>query len=379
MFLLMNFIYICSLLGFGSDCLGENNSIPAHIPPAILGLLLQSPTPVQNYPAKKLPAKFISATAFTSGSYGTPSQRLEFVTSVAVKAKSRGLQAINLVVDWCDIEPTQGGIEFDLLEDMVFAIKSRGLYCILRIYANTEGHWQAWPKWLEKGLDPSATYNVAVEDKGGMEIFPWASSYQIAWESFQERMASKFISSVVQPDAIQITLGGSFGEQVLGKYDSTSWVWPKFTDTLFKSEKWHVDSYMRTLGSVAQSHIVMVNSLVPTMPEYEDEVCQHAYDKDATWVQSNAGACFLKGKDYGDASAKMLARAYGRGTNIFLEDESGNWSCGTVGLSESLSSRVEYMKQLQKTYGFLFSAVSVNNTDIDDVSGLSDLKSMLGL
>ena len=75
----------------------------------------------------------------------------------------------------------------------------------------------------------------------------------------------------------------------------------------------------------------------------------------------------------------MLARAYNRGASIFLEDESGYWSCKDVGLSPLLKNRVEYMKELQKNYIFLFSAVSIYESDIDDGEGVKLLKNMLGI
>ena len=328
------------------------------------------PVPPQTYPARRLPARFIAATAFTSGSYATASERAAFVRETAEKARLRGVQAVNLVVDWWDVAPVAGALEFELLEEMILAIKSRGLYCILRVYANVEGHWQAWPSWL----DPIDTYAV----RGETEILPWDPAYQRAWESFLERLAARFITGKAQPDAVQITLGGSFGEQVLGGYDSSGWEWPTFTDRLFEAEKWHVEAYLWALGDVAKSHIVMVNSLVPTIPEYEDEVCLYAWRENVAWAQSNAGACFLTGATYGPANARMLARAYDRGSKIVLEDESGNWSCPQVGLSSALSDRVAYMRGLQETYGFIFSAVSIGTDDLDDLPGLSALKRLLG-
>lgn len=332
------------------------------------------------YSSKILPQKFIAVTCFTSGSYGPPSSRLEQVIRISDKALFAGLQAVNLVVDWRDIETIEGEIDFKLLENMIYEIKSRGLYCILRVYANAEGNHQAWPDWLNAKLIASDKFFVQPEKlPGNYEILPWVNKYKTSWESFLRKISAIIESSTIQPDAVQITLGGSFGEQVLGKYDSTGWTNRTFTDTLFDAEKWHVSAYMQSLGAICKTHIVMVNSLFSTDAAYEDQVFENAFNSGVSWAQSNAGSCSLKGLFYGPDNAKMLARAYNRGASIFLEDESGYWSCKDVGLSPLLKNRVEYMKELQKNYIFLFSAVSIYESDIDDGEGVKLLKNMLGI
>ena len=332
------------------------------------------------YSSKILPQKFIAVTCFTSGSYGPPSSRLEQVIRISDKALFAGLQAVNLVVDWRDIETIEGEIDFKLLKNMIYEIKSRGLYCILRVYANAEGNHQAWPDWLNAKLIASDKFFVQPEKlPGNYEILPWVNKYKTSWESFLRKISAIIESSTIQPDAVQITLGGSFGEQVLGKYDSTNWTNRTFTDTLFDAEKWHVSAYMQSLGAICKTHIVMVNSLFSTDAAYEDQVFENAFNSGVSWAQSNAGSCSLKGLFYGPDNAKMLARAYNRGASIFLEDESGYWSCKDVGLSPLLKNRVEYMKELQKNYIFLFSAVSIYESDIDDGEGVKLLKNMLGI
>lgn len=336
-------------------------------------------------PCDALPNKFIAATVFTSGSYSTPAERLAFTTRVAEASKTAGIDAVNLVVDWGDLEPTQGLLEFDLLEEMIGAIRSRQLYCILRIYANVEGHWQVWPAWLAPFLDVSDTYTPTSRTYN--EIFPWVANYQTAWGSFLANLTTQFSeSNINQPDAVQITVGGSFGEQVLSRYDSeaSGWVWPAFNDTLFAAEKQHVDLYADSFMRIAKSHILMVNSLESSRPDYEDQVAIYAAGKGVDWVQSNAGACSLKADEWGPDNARMIARAHERGRKIFLEDESGgkpdvNAPCQRLSLSNTLSSRVDYMIELQDTYGFQFSAVSIDEVDLSDQQGLVDLKNMLGI
>jgi hypothetical protein len=313
----------------------------------------------------------VAVTAFTTGAYSNSQQRLAYVKSVADLAKVRGVDVVNLAVDWNDVEPSKGTID-PLLETMIWEIKSRGLLCVLRVYANVQGLWQAWPIWLNS----VETYPVA----GKKEIFPWDNTYQSVWSEFQGQLASKFASWNAQPDGVQITIGGSFGEQVLGDYDSSKWPWPTFTDKLFAAEKWHVDTYIATMGSVAKDHIAVLNSLASSNPAYEDQVGVYARNKGVGWIESNAGACFLSEKPYGPDNAKMLARFQGGGARIFLEDESGKWSCPEVGLGASLSGRVALMKTLQSKYSINFSAVSISgDNDIYDVVGIANLKAMLGI
>lgn len=84
----------------------------------------------------------------------------------------------------------------------------------------------------------------------------------------------------------------------------------------------------------------------------------------------------------------MLARAGVRGSKIFLKDESGgkpddNPPCPRLELSSSLLDRVGYMKELETEYGFKFSAVSIDEADLEDdpikKQGIEALKNMLGV
>lgn len=318
-----------------------------------------------------LPSKFIAVAIFTSRSYETAEDALDRVNVISEKAVSTGIQVINLVVDWRDIEPTELGItEFELLEDMIAAIKSRGLYCVLRIYTNAEGNWQAWPAFI----NPIDVFTISEQT----EVFPWDIPYQTAWSSFQYRLTEELKSADFLPDAMQITLGGSFGEQVLGKYDSSSWN-DAFNEKLFTAEKWHIDSYVNTLGTLIETDIVMINKLKCPDINYEDRVGLHAMRNGTAWIQTNAGACFLAKQDYGPGTCKMLARFMTRGAKLWLEDESGNWSCAEVGLPSSLSNRVDCMLALQADYEIEFSAISINTADLYDSEGVSKLKEMLGL
>lgn len=182
---------------------------------------------------------------------------------------------------------------------------------------------------------------------------------------------------------MQITAGGSYGEQVLAGYawQAAGWDGLEFFNQLMKAELQHVDMYTKTLGILPIGHILMVNSLMPRNTTREDEVGLYARNKGVSWIESNAGACFLIGKSYGPDNALMLGRFKSGGAKIFLEDESGKWSCPMVSQDASLSHRVELMRQLNSTYGFTFDAVSINgwSGDLDDTDGIAALKQLLGL
>jgi hypothetical protein len=333
--------------------------------------IITSPEDKQIVLPDSLPAKFIAVFMTTSSSFETAQDGLDRVTVVSEQAKMAGIQAVNLVVNWGDLEPTSVGItNFNWLKEMISTIHSHGLLCILRIYANTEGNWQAWPSFY----NPVETFFVL----NHTEVFPWDYPYQTAWESFQQQLADSFILSGVIPDAMQITLGGSFGEQVLGGYDCSSWN-DAFNAKLFAAEKWHIDSYMRTLGKIIKTHIVMLNRLNCPSLECEDEVGLYALSKGVTRVQTNAGACFLTKQDYGPATCKLLKRFQDRGARICLEEESGNWSCNQVGLTSAISNRVDCIKNLQSTYNVMFSLISFNTEDLNDLEGIAQAKTLLGI
>jgi hypothetical protein len=329
---------------------------------------------VQTYPARQLPAKFIATFVATSGISTPKQERLNLVRSIAEQSKAQRINAVNLILEWNDLEPQQGAIDYDLLDSMITEIKSRDLFCILRIYVNVENR-RAWPLWVI----PIQTY--IGQGKTITNILPWDSKYQTVFELFQQNLANHFVSTQIQPDAFQITVGGSYAEQILDGYDRQAAGLDRtsFYEKLFSAEIEHVDIYFRTLGHISKDHILMVNSLFSSDIAREDEVGTHARNKGAIWIESNAGACSLYGQSYGRDNMRMLGRFKGSGARIFLEDESGNWSCPLVSQDASLSHRVDLMRQLQSMYGFSFDAVSINKLDLNDTSGILVLKNLLGL
>ena len=48
-------------------------------------------------------------------------------------------------------------------------------------------------------------------------------------------------------------------------------------------------------------------------------------------------------------------------------------------MRNTIAQKLQYMKELQKNYIFLFSAVSIYESDIDDGEGVKLLKNMLGI
>lgn len=335
----------------------------------------------QVYPAQPLPQKFIVSTVMVSGySNSSAKGRIKYVHDKALLTQTRGLQGVNLILDWRDIEPSKGVFDFETIDAMIKEVKSRNLILILRIYVNVSWNWQAWPDWVM----PDNTYLSSDPNSSNwaINILPWDSKYQTALEDFQQQLSNHFFETKIQPDAMQITIGGLYGEQVLNDYSylSGGFNGTTFFDKLMQAEYNHVDIYVRTLANAVQDHIAMVNSLWPSAPVREDYVGVYARDAGVSWIQSNAGACFLESESYGPDTMKMLSRFKGGNAKIFLEDESGHWSCPKVGKVSSLNNRVQLMKNLQSTYNFYFDAVSINaDHDLDDIDGISALKIMLGL
>ena len=356
------YLLVCILVGVTDSCGAGDSRLPT----------------VLTYPARPLPVKFIAATAMTGRFFKPKQERLDIVRSIAQRSKEQGINAVNLILDWNDLESRHGTIDYDLLDRMITEIKSRNLFCILRIYVNAESNWRAWPAWLS----PSQMY----VSKGGTvkNILPWDSKYQTSFALFQQNLAAHFILTQIQPDAYQIAVGGSYGEQVLAGYDwqAAGLDWSSFLTMLFNAEKKHVDMYLRTLGSISKDHILMVNSVSSRDIAREDTLANYARNKGVTWFESNAGACCLIGRSFGPDNMRMLGRFKGGGARIFLEDESGPWECLQVSQDSSLSHRVELMRQLQSIYGFTFDAVSIRGDisgDLNDTAGISALKHLLGL
>jgi len=84
------------------------------------------------------------------------------------KAAALGLQFVNLVVHWKDLEPQDNIYSFDMLGRYMQVIKTLGLQCVLRIYFNGGRHIQASPDWL-------------FEEKGGV-LLPGRKRYPAAFK-----------------------------------------------------------------------------------------------------------------------------------------------------------------------------------------------------
>lgn len=336
------------------------------------------------YPTRPLPSKFLAVTVSTENVYDI----VPLAITVAKKAKARGLQAVIITFDWEGTIQADGIVDpntayaYNEIKLAIWEIKNQGLLCILRINVNTGGAWRAWPSWVS----PTETYFVQVPNVfppyGVDEIFPWDTAYQTRWNNVLVNMANMFktdrTNPIASPDGIQITVGGSFGGQKLVGYDSSGWTHSNY-DQLFDAQKWHVDRHMATLGTVVNHNILMVDSLYPTDPDYEDTVGDYARGKNVNWIQSNIGACTLKGTADGANTSKMLARFNSGGAKIILEDVNAASKCSGLGLSASLANRVSYLQEAATGYGFEISAIVINAADLDDTDGIAAAKAALGI
>ncbi|MGD9972944.1 MAG: beta-galactosidase, partial [Desulfatirhabdiaceae bacterium] len=100
------------------------------------------------------------------------------------QAKDSGLQFINLIVHWRDLEPRDNEFSFDLLGQYIQSIKSAGLQCVLRIYFNGGWHIQASPDWLF--TEKNAAWCL---EGNYLQPLPWDGVYIQEMQFFMETLS----------------------------------------------------------------------------------------------------------------------------------------------------------------------------------------------
>jgi PKD repeat protein len=315
-----------------------------------------------NYPSTKLPDKFIGVYLGVDPIAG-PGQ-LNYVKRMVDSATIYGIKVICLVVNWSHVQPTKSGCDFISLNDMVTAIKSKGCQCILRTLANAENFFQAWPTWLI----PVETYNSGTI----INPLPWDSIYRTSFYSFVNKLADTTRSrNLSYPDAIQISVGGSFGEQVLAGYTPPpTESYATFLNKLFTVEEEHITKHLNAWGTTISDYIVMVNSLDPT-PTGDVQVGNFAISNGVRFIQSNANAYDLQNTAFGQNNINLLKSLSGT-CKIILED---------TDKSRSVQSRLDILDQLEKANGFIFSGIILIVDDLKSTNaiGIANLRTHLGL
>jgi hypothetical protein len=272
---------------------------------------------------------------------------------------SFGIQYVNLVVHWFDLESKDNQFSFDILGKYIQAVKSAGLQCVLRIYFNGGSYIQASPDWLF--TDKKASYCLEGKYK---QPLPWDTVYLQELNYFMEALASWMsLDKNRHPEAMQISAGGIYGEMSILGYDWENILnndYDRFFDMLMGGEKIHVDifsDFSKKLGSFPI--ILMISPLYDNNIEKSDLLMDYGWNTHGLrWFQSNTWSGDLQEKTtWGWKILDMMER-HTSGGFFVLEDEDG-YSRG-----ETLAKRINRMETIQSENGVHFTAVTLNAGDL---------------
>jgi len=313
------------------------------------------------YLSVKLPDKFVGAFL---GVDPLGTNQLNYVKNSVDSAIDYKIDVICLIVNWNSVQPTKSTINSDALSAMVEAIKSKGCKCILRIYANAGSSFRAWPSWLNIS-DQYASSNTINNP------LPWDAAYQSEFYSFTKALSDAFKSkNKTFPDALQFTLGGDYGEQVLASYTSPD-PYNTYLDKLYSVEEEHITTQTTDWGTTICDYITMVNSLSPNQIAVDSRVGNFGINHGARFIQCNAGSYELQNASYGQNNITLL-KSFSGSYKILLED---------TDIDRSVQTRLDILKQIETANNIAFDGVII---DIDDLtssntSGIANLRSHLGL
>jgi hypothetical protein len=283
-------------------------------------------------------------------------------------AKSYGLQFVNLIVHWKDLEPSDNSFNFQPLADFVKAIKAQGVQCVVRIYFNGGSWIQSAPSWLFDSK--RAAYYL---EGSYRQPVPWDQTYLDQMTQFMLQLGLWLKNSPTGlPDALQISAGGIYGEEAVlgidwqGTFGSD---YDAFYLKLMAAEKRHVNVFNTVAGYLNNLEcILMIAHLYDNNPEMDDMLMQHSINLDVKWFQTNSWSGELLTEWYGPLIMEMFQR-HRENNRFYLEDEFGSKT------STPIAGRLENMKTLQGKYAIKFHAVSISLDDLtsNNKTAISDL------
>jgi hypothetical protein len=284
-------------------------------------------------------------------------------------AKSYGLQFVNLIVHWKDLEPSDNSFNFQPLADFVKAIKAQGLQCVVRIYFNGGSWIQSAPSWLFDSK--RAAYYL---EGSYRQPVPWDQTYLDQMTQFMLQLGLWFKNSPTSlPDALQISAGGIYGEEaVLGiDWQATfgSDGYDAYYFKLMAAQKRHVNVFNTVAGYLNNLDcILMIAHLYDNNPEMDDMLMQHSINLDVKWFQTNSWSGELLAEWYGQWVMAMFDR-HRENNHFYLEDEFGSKT------SVPIKNRLDNIKLLRSTYAIKFDAVSISLDDLtsSNATAIGDL------
>lgn len=293
---------------------------------------------------RRLPDKFIGIFLPLSPIAGEG--QFDYISRTVKNAKNNfQIDVINLLVNWNDIHISDSTIDINSVNNlnrMIKEIKDNGCYCILRIYTNQGGFSQAWPSFLEGRV--TKTYNSPSRSNSNIYItnpLPWDNVYYSSYTNFLNQLTTFFTeNNFSYPDAVQLTVGGDFGEQILKSYPDTSESF--YNNILFPVQKEHITDQIFSWSNKIGDKIVMVNNLVDDNQYLNTSVGNFALSSGVKWIQTNQGSCALT------SETSNFLNNITHGKNIILEDTETN-HC------------LEDINNIENKNGILFSGVIIHN------------------
>ena len=285
-------------------------------------------------------------------------------------AKSYGIEVVALVVHWKDIEPSENKYDFDQLKNLINIIKSYGMYAVLRVYFNGGPMDEASPSWLfENYLKvKNEDYYTILSQRDKVSIYrqplPWSSPYIAKVDKLLKDMTQYFATqATVLPDAIQMSVGGDYGEQWLNAPD-ISLDYETFVEKLLNAAKQHVDIFQNYFSPLHIDTTLMAGSLLDGNPPQNYELIDYSLSQGVKWVQTNANASKLQACKWGLTTMKMFSPYIHGRMSFAIEEEGGaDGVVGDVGGKcpsidpENVATRLNRIKQLETDNGFRFQGV----------------------
>lgn len=284
------------------------------------------------------------------------------------QAKSYGLQFVNLIVHWKDLEARDNSYSFQLLADFVKAIKAQGVQCVVRIYFNGGSWIQSAPNWLFDSKGAAYYWEGSYR-----QPVPWDQTYLDQMTQFMLQLSLWLKNNPTGlPDALQMSVGGCYGEAGITGLDWQSTFGTDYDAYYLKltaAEKRHVNVFNTVAGYLNNLEcILMIAHLYDNDPEMDDLLMQHAINLDVKWFQTNSWSGELLNEWYGPLIMEMFER-HRENNRFFLEDEFGSKT------PVSIDQRLTNIKKLQSVHSIKFSAVTISTDDLtsNNKPAISDL------
>jgi hypothetical protein len=315
-----------------------------------------------------------------------------YITEAVQAAAEYGLNMFNLVVHWKDLEPEQDGeFTLDSLNQALKIIREHGLYSILRIMFNGGGAHESAPSWFFNlpGIKEGVDYYVI---NGKRQPLPYSDIYFGQFQELLEELALFFSDSGhFQPDGIQMSVGGDFGEQFLSYEIEVDEIEEEIEEDeiylyyyvipLFEKAKEHVveyykffnppDAHDRVCKPLTIDLILMAGvffeSDSPDELEYNTALIEYLYNNyEHKWLQTCACSAKLQTCSWGDETIEMFKPFITeKNMRLIIDEEAGaegelsfNDKCPDIP-KETVQERLNRIIEIEEDYDIRFSGITL--------------------